>query len=62
MLSNTFSHFKSLVKGGFSFVKDATFGTISAVKNDICQELEIRREVKAVIEARKASQSSDKSE
>lgn len=62
MLSNTFSHFKNLVKGGFNFVKDATFGTITAVKNDICQELEIRKEVKAVIEARKASASSEKSE
>ena len=62
MLSNTFSHFKNLVKGGFNLVKDVTIGTITAVKNDICQELEIRKEVKAVLEARKASESSDKSE
>ena len=37
MFFNTLSHLKSLVKESFSLVKTVSVGTITAVKNDVCQ-------------------------
>ena len=62
MLSNTFSHFKNLVKGGFTFVKDATIGTITAVKNDICQSIDTHKEFKEWKANKNSSETSEKSE
>ena len=56
MFSNTLSHLKSLVKESFSLVKTVSIGTITAVKNDIREELDLRKEVKALREAKLAAQ------
>ena len=42
MFNSTFNHLKSLVKGSFNIVKEATIGTISAIKTDICEERALR--------------------
>lgn len=62
MFNSTFSHIKKLVKESFNLVKDVTLGTITAVKDDICEEHELRKEVKALREAKKASNSSAKAD
>ena len=62
MFNSTFNHLKSLVKGSFNIVKEATIGTISAIKTDICEERALRKEVKELRELRKNSQDSEKSE
>jgi len=44
MFSNTLSNFKTIFKEGGSFVKTVTFGTITSVKDDICQYQADRKE------------------
>lgn len=56
MFSNTLSHFKTLVKEALSLIKTVSIGTITAVKNDIREELDLRKEVKALRESKLAAQ------
>ena len=56
MFSNTLSHIKTLVKESLSLIKTVSIGTITAVKNDIREELDLRKEVKALREAKLAAQ------
>ena len=62
MLHNTFSNFKNTFKKGVDFVKTATIGTITAVKNDICEEINLRKEVKELRKAKTSTETSEKSE
>ena len=62
MFNNTLINLKSTFKKGVDFTKSFSIGTITSIKNDICEELELRKEVKALREAKKASESSEKSE
>lgn len=62
MFNNTFNNLKSIFKKGVDLVKTSTIGTITAIKDDICEEIDLRKEVKALREARKASETSEKSE
>ena len=61
MFSNTLSHFKTLVKESLSLIKTVSIGTITAVKNDIREELDLRKEVKALRESKLAAQNSSNS-
>ena len=47
MFSNTLSHIKTLVKESFSLVKTVSIGTITAVKNDVCQLAKDAKDFKA---------------
>ena len=58
MFSNTLSHIKTLVKESLSLIKTVSIGTITAVKNDIREELDLRKEVKALRESKLAAQNS----
>lgn len=62
MLTNTFNHLKTLVKGSFNLVKDVTVGTISAIKTDIVNYSTDLKEVRKLRESRNNSQPSEKSE
>jgi hypothetical protein len=62
MFSNTFNNLKQSFKKGADFVKTFTIGTITSLKNDICEEIEVRKEVKELRKAKKASNSSEKPE
>ena len=61
MFSNTLSHIKTLVKESLSLIKTVSIGTITAVKNDIREELDLRKEVKALRESKLAAQNSSTS-
>ena len=62
MFSNTLSNLKSTFKKGVDFVKTASIGTITSVKNDICEEIEFRKEYKAFREWKAKQETSEKSE
>lgn len=62
MLTNTFNHFKTLVKGTVNLVKEVTVGTISAIKTDIVNYSTDLKEVRKLRESRNNSQPSEKSE
>ena len=62
MLHHTFSNFKNSLKKGVDFVKTVTIGTITSIKDDICEEISLRKEVKELRKARNSSESSEKSE
>lgn len=59
MFSNTFNNLKESFKKGVDFVKTFTFGTITSLKNDICEEIEVRKEVKELRKSRKNTDSSE---
>lgn len=62
MFYNTLSNFKSCFKKGVDFVKTSTVGTITAIKNDIREEINIQKEVRKLYKERNASKSTEKSE
>lgn len=62
MFSNTLSNFKSIFKKGVDFVKTVTIGTITSVKDDICQSIDNHKEFKEWQKNKNSSASSDKSE
>lgn len=62
MFHNTLSNFKSIFKKGLDFVKTVTVGTITSLKDDICEEYSIQKEVRELRKARQTSKTSEKSE
>lgn len=62
MFSNTLSNFKSIFKKGVDLVKTSTIGTITSVKNDICQSIDNRKRYQEWLKANPPTETSEKSE
>jgi hypothetical protein len=53
MFTNTFSQFKTNLKKGVDLLKGITVDTFTAIKNDICQNNQDKKDFKAWKEAGK---------
>ncbi len=62
MFSNTFKNLKETFKKGVDFIKAGTIGTITSLKNDICQYSNDIKEFKEFRKNKHSTENSEKSE
>lgn len=60
MFSNTFKSLKTSFKKGVDFAKSVTVGTITAIKDDICQEADIVKEFREFRKSKLSSENASK--